>query len=301
MRWRLLWAAPFFGLAAVIGFSNLPTDRAWPVAALLLIGIVVVAVPKTTWKEMLASIENAQFGPIGIGLRRDVGKAARFVPAVDKRDGRHGKGAGEAQTMFDLRMILEWKLADVAKHLLADGDKATFLTIGSLNFDGYLSDAEAHTATGILTTREEELQELPAPDRERFLKDAQTFVDGMRASIFWVQVKKRLRGEAGGANLLRDDLSSKGNRGDLLAKVGDRAYRVAPAHALSERSKTLEQAVSRMKIEEIPPLPPDHKLVVIPDYSPNAERDGGDGVPRVVRLGNLRSVLESSSAPEPAS
>lgn len=291
MGWRLLWSAPFFGLALVIGVFDLSSDRAWPVAALLLAGIVVVAVPKATWKEMLASVENAQFGPIGFGLRREVTKAAKYVPERDKREKKEGKEIEDAKSMFDLRMRLEWKLAYIAKHLLADDGNPTFLTIGSLNFDDYLSDAEARTATGILTTREEELQELSAPDREQFLKDGQKFVDGMRASVFWGEVKRRLqgRGEPGSSEFWKEDISGKkGARDDLLAMTKDgEEVRVVPVLSLDEQS-AFDEAVERLEGEG----GSQWKLVVIPDDSERDERGRENGAPQVVKLGKLRQTLE---------
>jgi hypothetical protein len=286
---RFPWSLPFFGLAAVIIFTDLSSDRAWPVAALLLAGIVVAAVPKATWKEMLASVENAQFGPIGVALRRDADKAAKFVPETDSREELEDEEIEEAKSMFDLRMRLEWKLAYVAKHLLADDDNATFLTIGSLNFDDYLSDAEARTATGILTTREEELQELSAPDREQFLKDAQKFLDGMRASIFWKMVRRKLKG----LGRWKRDVPGDGDRNDLLAETnGGEKVRVVPVLSLDDK-RAFDRAIGRLKDEG----KPKRKLVVIPDHS---EREEGEGPPQVVRLCNLAQALEREESAERA-
>ncbi len=290
---RILWALPFFGLAVVVGLQELSSDRAWPVAALLIVGIVVAAVPKTTWKELLSSVENAQFGPVGIALRRDTARAAEIAPESDKGEGVEGEDPdGSVRTMLDLQLMLEWKLAFVAKHLLAKGDSATFLTIGSLKFDGYLTESEARTALGILGTREEELNELPRPDRDIFIKEAQKFVDSVRASIFWGQVKRTLAGKEDGSNsnLWLEDLASEGRRHDLLAGFSGKEFRVAPAFALDETSEILDNACKRVEAE---PTPPEQKMVVVPDISGTEISPSEEGALSVVKLANLRPTLEA--------
>lgn len=291
---RILWALPFFGLAFVVGIQELSSDRAWPVAALLIVGIVVAAVPKDTWKELLSSVENAQFGPVGIALRRDAARAAEIAPESDKGEGIEGDPGDSARSMLDLKLMLEWKLAFVAKHLLAENGAATFLTIGSLKFDGYLTEAEARTAIGILGTREEELNQLPRPDRDIFIEEAQKFVDSVRASVFWGQAKRVLEGKEGASDedLFRETLAGAGRRHDLLAGLPDREFRVAPAFAVDVNSEMLVKARERVKAE---PTPPERKIVVVPDIS-NSEvmpLPTDDG-PAVVKLADLRATLESA-------
>lgn len=290
---RILWALPFFALAFVVGVQELSSDRAWPIAALLIIGIVVAAVPKTTWKELLSNVENAQFGPIAIAVRRDTARAAEIAPESDKGEGVEGDPGKSARSMLDLKLMLEWKLVFVAKHLLTENGAATFLTIGSLKFDGYLTEAEARTAIAILGTREEELNELPRPDRDIYIEEAQKFVDSVRASVFWGQVKRVLEGkeDASDASLWREDLASAGRRHDLLAGLPSKEFRVAPAFAVDVGSGVLKKARERVKIE---PTPPERGIVVVPDISKSAVMPSpSDDGPAVVKLASLRATLES--------
>ena len=296
MRPRLLWSAPFFLLALAVIFTGLDSDRAWPVAALLLAGIVIAVVPEDTWKELLGNVENAKFGPVSISLQRDAVKAAANAPEADTAEGPGAKSLPKAESMLELRMRLEWKLAYIAKHLLAENGNATFLTIGSLEYDGYLTQAEARTAIGILSTRQDELQELPERAQQTFLSEAGAFVSSVRASVFWGQTKRCLEGKerAGDASIFIDRLPSKGRRDDLLAGRHDRAIRVAPAFALEVNSKILEQAIERLRGEGAAVEGSERQLIVIPDNSREPEAAAAEGRPRVVKLANLRGAVEGA-------
>lgn len=290
-----LWAAPFFLLALVVAFSGLSSDRAWPVAALLLAGIVIAVVPAATWKEMLANVENAQFGPISVGLRQQLGKAATKAES-DAEAGDGDDSDIEVTGMLDLRMKLEWKLTYVAKHLLAEGGSPTFLTIGSLRYDGYLTEEDAATAAAILTTREEELRELSEKEQKKFLEQGEEFVDGVRAAIFWGQVRRCLwegRKPGRSGDLLRDLKPSSGRREDFLAGPAGKEHRVTTAFAIDERSKIIGWALQRLERERAASVGGERQIVVVPDISHVKETDPA-AKPRVVKLANLRKVLEEA-------
>jgi len=257
-----------------------------------LVGVVVAVVPGRVWRELLANVENAQFGPISIDLRRDAERAASQAAERDTAEGVDGQDRGEAEDMFELRMRLESKLAYVAKHLLASGGNATFLTIGSLEFDGYLTKEEARTAVGILSVRQEELEGLSAQARKEFLSEAGRFVASVRASVFWGQVKRRLKGSdrREDRSLLMHEISSTGRRHDLVAGQADRLYRVAPAFALDGDSRILANVITRLKKEGAAAVD-ERQLIVIPDISKEEEASAGDGRPRVVKLAGLREAL----------
>jgi hypothetical protein len=293
---RLLWSAPFFLLALAVVFTGLSSDRAWPVAALLLAGIVIAVVPEDSWKELLGNVENAKFGPVSISLQRDAVKAAANAPEADTAEGPGAKPLDKAESMLELRVRLEWKLAYVAKHLLAENGNATFLTVGSLQYDGYLTENEAQTAIGILNTRQEELQELPERAQRLFLSEAGAFVDSVRASVFWGQTKRCLEGKerASDASILVGRLPSKGRRDDLLAGRPDRGIRVAPAFVLEVGSKILEGVIERLHEEGAAVEGSERQLIVIPDNSYEPEAAAAADRPRVVKLANLRSAVEGA-------
>jgi hypothetical protein len=243
-RWA--WASSFFILAAAVLFSKLAPERVWPALALVLIGALVAFVPRQAWVQFLGRVESANVGPVGIGLQREAGRAAANSPERDTSEGAKKAEIGEIKNVYDLRLRLEWKLTYVAKHLLNSGpDNATFLTIGSLQFDGYLTETDARTAIGILNTRQEELEAMPGASQERFLEEAGEFVDSVRARIFWGQVKRRLEGRDGGEDIFVGLAQSRGRRDDLLAATPAGSVRVASRRSSSSSPTTRPAAARR--------------------------------------------------------
>lgn len=302
-RWqvtlRLLCAAPFFALAGFVAFDCLPADRAWPVLALAALGFLIAIVPREVWRQIALSVSKAQIGPVGFELQRDLEKAVAIAPVSDRGEGGDPPPENaRAETMFDLRLRLEFKLAYAAKHLLADSRGVTFLTVGSLEYDGYLTRAEARTAIGILSTRDEQLNAMGESGKEAFLKEAEKFVDSVRASIFWGQVKRCLQGkdQRSVPSLWIGDIERKGERDDLLAGTPGNEFWVAPAFGIAADSKIRKGAEARLRTEKRPYGVPAHRrIVVLPDVSKfQGEREPGSP-PEVVRLIHLRETIEGSS------
>ena len=285
---RYAWAAPFFVLAAGVLFLDLAPARVWPAVALVLIGALIAFVPRQAWLGLLERIESASVGPISIALQQEAGKAAADSRERDTTEGSKRDDPGAVKDVFDLRQRLEWKLTYVAKHLLGSGpDKVTFITIGSLRYDGYLTETDARTAIGILNIRQEELEALPKSAQERFLSEAGEFVESVRARIFWGQVKRRLEGRDGGAEAFAGFAPSRGRRDDLLADSPAGIVRVAPAFALDEGSKILKGAIERVRREK-QTASVKRQIVVVPDGS---DAEAPAGRPEVVQLAGLMAAL----------
>jgi hypothetical protein len=297
LRWplfrRLAVAVPLLGLAFWVIAADLSADRAWPVAAFLLIGLLVLVVPTEAWQRFLSRIENAQIGPLGLGLRQEVEKAAEIAPPSDMGEGAEDESGEKAQTVFDLRMQLEWRLTFIAKHLLGTVDRVTFVTIGSLLFDGYLTKAEARTAAGIMMARDEELKQLPEAERQKFITDAQTFLDGLRASVFWGRVKQELqgRGDIEGSDLFVERVKGTGGRNDLLADGTGEDTRVIPILALNPDSKKVVEAVEPIEKGDLPRPKTKRQIIVVPDTS--RSKAPSHSTVRIVKLNRLRAELES--------
>ena len=294
---RVLAAALFFGLAGTVIFKLLPPERAWPAVALALIGTLIALVPWDTWRALLASIDQATIGPVSVALRQNVEQATANAPPADTGEGLDVMPSGKATSMLDLRLRLEWKLAYVAKNLLAGPDGSpTFFTIGSLKFDGYLTDSEARTAIGILSTTDERLWSMAHAERGAVLREAEAFVDSVRASIFWGFVKRTLRGEdvPDVDDLWRGDIDGGGKRDDMLAGRSDSEFWVAPAFALDADSAIRRNAIKRLKTKKRPyGVPCNRRIVVVPDKAHGRpEEHGCDDGPHVVKLSGLRRLVE---------
>jgi len=287
-------ALPLIGVAVAIVVANLSSDQAWPVAAFLLIGLIVLVVPTDAWQKVLSSVESAQLGPLSFGLRQQVEAAAEIAPPSDKGEGVVAELQEEAESVFDLRLQLEWKLAFIAKHLLEGSDGVTFANIGSLWFDGYLTDSEARTAIGIMTARDEELRLLPEAERRKFIADAQTFLNGLRAAVFWGRVRRELqgRGSADGVDLFLERVRGTDGRDDLLAGDGEEEVRVIPVLSINESSDKLDEALEPIEKGTLPRPRTRRQIIVVPDSSETKVPQ--EPAAPVVPLSELRRELQAA-------
>lgn len=293
-------AVPLMALVIWVVVADRSAIRAWPVAALLLIGLIVLAVPTEAWQKFLSRIEHAGIGPFNVGLR-DLEKAAEKAPPSDTEEvGDTEEETKKAETVFDLRMQLEWKLAYIAKHLLRTDEGVTFVTIGSLKFDDYLDESEARTAASIMMASEDELARLPGAERRKFIEDAQTFLDGLRTAVFWGRVKRELQGredENGREDEDADDLTptgveGTGGRHDLLVGDTDEEARIIPILAINPGSRKIKRAIEPIEQGDLPSPTTKRQIIVTPDTSTSKAPSSLPSGVEVVKLCDLRRTLK---------
>jgi hypothetical protein len=101
-----------------------------------------------------------------------------------------------AGSLYDLRIKLEYKLTYLAKHILLNpetGLLGTFASIGSLRYDGLISEQEMQTAYAIMDLGATG----PGTGRQDvdsdFLDDANGFVVNFRATVFHALVRQIIR------------------------------------------------------------------------------------------------------------
>jgi hypothetical protein len=194
-------------------------------------------------------------------------------------------------------------MAYIAKHLLGErapdptpGDpgrvklQPTYVTIGSLKHDRYLTDNEALVATQVLTLTDDDLKALPADERRTFIANADRIVGGIRASVFRAMVRAKLK--SSGWKVDDDTLSaSSGGRPDLKVSKDQRFYRVVPVFATTTPSMILSNARRRLTEAVEPDL--ERRILVVPDRpnSPTFEEH-----PRTVKLEDLPAALQSGAS-----
>jgi hypothetical protein len=104
----------------------------------------------------------------------------------------------DASSLGDLKRSLDMKIAYLAKHVLApvpNDDQTnipTFLNIGSLCHDKYLTADQAEMAYEVRGVRPAEFRALTASKQKQFLEDASKFVDTVRITVFAQQVFQEL-------------------------------------------------------------------------------------------------------------
>jgi hypothetical protein len=180
----------------LIGLAVLAVDRpkrAEPhIAAIVLICLVLLLLvwilDPADLRDRIKNIRELSVGSFKI-VMDSAENAAATAPSDEDRD-----TDSKADSMFELRMLLEAKLAYIAKYLFADEDNPTltYVTIGSLRYDRLLTESQALTADAVLTIRDEELAGLKAEERAKLLHDANQVVTSIRLVVFRSLVKQQL-------------------------------------------------------------------------------------------------------------
>jgi hypothetical protein len=194
--------------------------------------------------------------------------------------------------LMSLRLKLEAKMAYLAKALLRTDGAATYLTIGSLNYDGYLTDDEARAATHVLTLRQEELETLSYAERREFLHNADRVVRNLRASVFFGLVRELLK--SNGWSVDEVDVA-RGPRPDLLATKDARIVRIRPRFATVPGSKILTQAQRRLRTEDKERHAENARVIVVPDRARFPSTPDDD--PAILKLAELKEELDLAKDP----
>ncbi|MFI7531432.1 hypothetical protein [Nocardia salmonicida] len=177
------------GIAVLVATGNITSATAGFVAlaglAAIAFGITAFSPNLIKW-ELFRHVKSVSVGPAAF----EMFERASLSVSLTSEDTTE-----QSQTLYDLKLRLEAKLTYVAKHVLAPnpyepGNVPTFLTIGSLKTDEYLTDEQAKLAYEILELRESEFRNLTADRREIILAGANKFVGSVRAEIFTCQVLK---------------------------------------------------------------------------------------------------------------
>ncbi|MFC9664634.1 hypothetical protein ACFVJ5_30755 [Nocardia sp. NPDC127606] len=231
------------GIAVLVATGSITSATAGFVAmaglAAIVFGITALSPRIIKW-DLFRHVKSVSVGPAAL----EMFERASLSASLTSEDTTE-----QSQTLYDLKLRLEAKLTYVAKHVLAPnpyepGNVPTFLTIGSLKADEYLTDEQARLAYEILELRESEFRNLTADRREIILAGANKFVGNVRAEIFTSQVLKGF--VAQGWNTTRrayPDIS--GNR-DLRVGATDTevVHQVIPIFTASMKSGLARRAAA---------------------------------------------------------
>jgi hypothetical protein len=282
-RWGRLGAIALLALIAVLLLlDRIDPEVAAAVFGVLLAAAVIAVLTPDLVRALLDRTQKVSLGPFAMELVADAARAAA-------RSDTSEEGSLEGASLTDLQLTIEHKLAYVAKHLLPGPDgPPTFVTIGSLRFDRYLTESEALTAMRLLTINDEMLAALPERPRQEFLRDAGTLAKNLRASVFAGMVRKAIRDSAAVELAGEVDVGPR-RRPDLLVSCAGKYLRVAIAFApYGENQDSVGQKRQRIAGSDNAD-DTSLRLVVIPDSSHVAEERQGN--PGVVRLENLLPTI----------
>jgi hypothetical protein len=274
-------------VVALVVAGVVASGPAATVTGLLVLAALVLAIPVADFRELLENLKSLKFGPEGIAA--EWFQRARPVAAVETAE-QQEKPATDSTSMSQLRLLLEAKLAYIAKDLL--DEQPTFVTIGSLNYDGYLDDETANVADGLMTLRDEDLRGLDAQERGRLLRTGDDIVRTIRARTLQGWVRKILDNAAA----WRWEPVDRGPNKvpDYLAIHGEQRLLVAAVFATSRDSQIFGWA--RTRLEDGKEIPDDvsRRVIVLPRRARDEMIDR-DGDPAVIRAQDLSGLLTKAA------
>jgi hypothetical protein len=204
----------------------------------------------------------------------------------------------ESESLYDLRIKLEYKLAFLAKHILLNPETrllGTFASIGSLRYDDLITKQEMRTAYAIMdlgTTGSGAGMKISDSD---FLNAANGFVFNFRATVFHALVQKIIREKDPSCSTISE---RDRKRVDLLTKVSSlapdyygSADRIVPVYADKIGARPIIRQVERVResgqnaIIVVPPCHRDAKELIA------AKREDS---PPIWTLDYLREQLRSN-------
>lgn len=269
-------------------------------ALALVIGLLIVLVVLTQTAKGNLPVEISKDGmKFGEALQavEDVKEAKDQV--LDSEPDLPGERAAPesnkatAKSVMELRMTLEAQMAYVAKWLLRDGpDRVSYATIGSLRYDGFLTEAEANTAARVLALRDEELGELSPKERKEFLDDADRVVSNLRAGVFYGLVRELLQRNGFEVKELKTEAS---RRPHLLAEKDGAHYLIVPRFVMKRGESTIFNTAHSNLQRLMKATPDEVRVIVVPDRS--KRQTDTDGDPAVMKLADLKERLSLSKDP----
>jgi hypothetical protein len=271
--------------AVVTAFGGIEADNAWVALAILLLAAVALSLNPSDIRNFVGRISELTVGNTSLKLAEREAKqaAAQAQPEDDS-------GEQAPANLIDLQLLLEAKMAYVAKFLLSAPDQApAYITLGSLWYDKYLTQAQGRTAQRLMSLRE--------GDRisEEFGNDAKSLVGNLRATVFRSMVRQKI--ETAGFET-PDAATPAGERWDFVVQeetesnVAEGAsLRVRPVLAVTGSRvsvQTAKEALANQPVQGVA-----REIIVVPDISPEETAREPSG-PWVVRFSELSNSLEAA-------
>ncbi len=294
---RIAFAVLLLVLADRVAAGRVSSDTAIAVGGLAAAALAVLLLSPRMATSLAQRVSKFSAGPFAF----EVFEAAEKKTPADPTEDPESRDAS-VTSVLDLRLKIERKLTYVAKHVLDDeAGHPTFLTVGSLKYDKLLSAEEADIVNKLMTMRSEDLDGLPAAEKDEFLDAADRIARNIRASVLhgfvWQQLKQL---EENGDWKVRKIRRGSGRRADLVAEKSRRKYLIAPVFAIDEESELLQGVEKRLRLKIDEDDTYARGIVVLPHRSESPFRLKGN--PTVIGTDLVEEYLtaldESAPAPE---
>ena len=261
---------------------------------LVAIGLLLAIVtPAQKLEHLLAKIKSVKVGSLDIELN-DYRQLA-----ADKGQASNEEGAGHDSTMFELKGRLESRLAFLAKHHFCDATDPqhpipAYLNIGSLEYDKYLTHAQAKVAYEILGMRQVVLRQSPSEDQKDFIEGANEFVNTFRVQVLANEVANALRVRGW---QVEQAYPSKPRLRDLLVsrpgEPGPVTHHIVPLYVRSQQGASIVEEVRKRLTRDDATKGAGQQVIVVPPGS----RVVDDQSP--IPIVTLPSLLEMLLTPAP--
>ncbi|QLL05368.1 hypothetical protein [Mycobacterium vicinigordonae] len=294
-------AAAAATVAVLVAIAKLDANRATTVSLALLAALafaVASAVPDDAFVNALNKVSVLKVAGLHVELKQFI---AQTDVKGDEDVARVHEGDQEySQTLVDLKIRLEAKLTYLAKHVLcADPNYTvpTFLTIGSLATDGYLSRDQAKLAYEIMGLREYDFERATAAETYILLQGGNKFVDTLRAEVFEGFITAETR--KSGWTVARVTDTPRGRR-DLMVtdKIQSLTHHVIPVFSLEKDSPLLEKARKRLQ-DNARASGPGLRLIVVPPRSKAAKSDLDHAATAQVSVVDVATYFRLLGIPRP--
>jgi hypothetical protein len=282
---KVLLVVGLVAFAVVTAFNGIHPENAWVALAVFVLAALVLSIDAGDVRSFIGRISELTVGGATVKLaERDAKQAAAQARPDDE------PGDEPPENLIDLQLLLEAKMAYIAKMLLSAPDEpAAFVTLGSLWYDKYLTEAQGRTAQRLMTLREGD------GVAGEFGTDAKSVVGNLRATVFRSMVRKGI--EAAGFKAPDPD-SPAGERWDFVVQLegelpeADKAsLRIRPVLAVGGSRVSVQTA--RDGLENVPVPGVVREIIVIPDISPEDTSREPTG-PWVVRFRDLETALQEA-------
>jgi hypothetical protein len=271
----------------------------------LFVGVLVRVIPPEDLRDLLHRLRRAGWGKTSIEFDRFSEKLDTVVGREEEAgvdtDGR------DSHDLIELRFLLEAKLSYIAKFLLAepltsprrDPDQErtpSFATIGSLQYDRYLPEAEARVAVELLTLRDGDLRGQPKAKIDDLVRRTESFVQSFRLIVFYGLVRVTIRQTPNYSCLIDSDSTRR--RPDLIAEERSSGNQllVVPVFAVPGSPASTARTVARLEDHRDEQPRVLRRLIVVPNLSEEPEHFDSDGDIRVIRIESLRGALIAAAA-----
>jgi hypothetical protein len=289
-------------IAYFVAADQLKADQAGVLCAAVIMTLILmtfVVMPAHRLSGLFRHVKSFKMAGIGVEIEA-YGELAKLRTSEEP----DAELPQHSNTLLDLKIRLEAKLTYLAKHVLCTDAEPehlipTFLTVGSLSYDGFLTREQAKRAYEILGMRDNEFQDVPANERAVFLAGGNKFVDTVRAEVFGSFVK--ILAEEAGWNARRlypaDD-----QRRDLLveshsADGTSTVHHLIPVFSYRRNSKLIDGARQRI-LQSSLSEGGGRDVIVVPPRSKAADVDERRAEPPATAVVTSDHVIKLIGAPD---